>query len=151
MKCLFLLVFVVACATTPSRPDIQHTFNYRASFENVWTALVDVFSDLDLPIEILEKDSGRINTEWFDIEADTDFVDCGRQTPGELSFFSGRISVVAREEGEAMEVDITSTFRAAMREPADNRSYEIRCYSTGGWETLVSTHLQERIGGSGGR
>jgi hypothetical protein len=146
MKHLFLLAFVVACATMEARQEFPHTFTFDAPFEDVWSASVEVLADLDLPLEILDKDSGRIGTGWFDMESENDYVDCGRQAPGELSYFSGRIGLETWAEGEVVVVEMASTFRASMLDPATNYSVEVRCYSTGRWESEIFTHLEERIG-----
>jgi hypothetical protein len=148
MRFYFLLVFVVGCAIMPSRQDKPYTSRFEAPFDDAWSALEELFRELDLPIETLDKASGRMETGWFGLDPENDLVDCGRQAPGDLSYFSGKIDVEAMQEDEVVVVDLTSTFRASMLDPAIDSNFEIRCYSTGSWETLIFAHLEERIGRS---
>lgn len=147
MKRLSLLVLVVACAAPSSLRDKPHTSSFQKPFEEVWAAMVEVLGELALPIETTEEGAGRIETGWVGIDSGIDHVDCGRQAPGDLRHFSGRINVEIRQLDPAVEVDITSTFRAIMRDPATNSNYQVRCYSTGRWESEISGRLEEEIRG----
>jgi hypothetical protein len=49
----------------PEEFDDSATFS--ASFDNVWEALVDSVSDMEFPIEHIDKDSGIVNTDFVDL------------------------------------------------------------------------------------
>jgi len=69
LKILFLGLFCLYflnCATAPPPRQIQNSFPIEGEFDKVWTAIIETFSDLQLPIENIEKASGLITTDWID-------------------------------------------------------------------------------------
>jgi len=49
---------------TPPKPrQIQNSFQIEKPFDAVWTAVIEVFSELSLPIINIEKASGLIVTD----------------------------------------------------------------------------------------
>ena len=63
---LVLMVGVVSYSCTPVKYAIQGSYQPATSvvtsksFDNVWNNVIDFFAENNLPIEILEKDSGLI-------------------------------------------------------------------------------------------
>lgn len=68
MKTIVLFVlgaFLIGCATTQIvKPTIQDTDIIQASFDETWKAVIATLSEMALPIEAVEKDSGLVTTKF---------------------------------------------------------------------------------------
>lgn len=61
---VLLTVVLAGCATVPTKPTpTQRTDVIDAPFDKVWEALVTTLSDEGFTFELIEKDSGVINTK----------------------------------------------------------------------------------------
>ncbi len=59
----FCVLFLNGCATQgtlPSRVNIEKSRTYDASFDIVWSAIIQGIAETNMPITTLEKDSGLI-------------------------------------------------------------------------------------------
>ena len=45
--------------------DLVKEKTFQADYEKVWSALVQWYAENDMSIDLLEKESGLIRTEWF--------------------------------------------------------------------------------------
>lgn len=77
---------LAACST--KRADITYApppdVEYEASMDEVWAAVIEVFTDLEIPIDNMEKVSGFFRSD--DMEASSRegyFLDCGTIYIGE--------------------------------------------------------------------
>ena len=71
--------FFYSCATAPLPRMIQDSFPIDKSYDEVWAAIIETFSEMHFPINIMEKDSGLITTEWFSFSGQSNegWCDCG--------------------------------------------------------------------------
>lgn len=61
---LLIPLLLVGCATTqPERPPIEARRTFHAPFDKVWAATVGTLSE-DYPVQVIEKSSGLISTEF---------------------------------------------------------------------------------------
>jgi hypothetical protein len=67
------------CATAPAPRTIVNSFAIEEDYDAVWSALIETFAELQLPIDNMEKDSGLITTDWIEFTGQTneDYCDCG--------------------------------------------------------------------------
>jgi hypothetical protein len=65
LSLLVSILFALSGCTSapPPRSIISQTIDYP--YDNVWTALIDTFAELQIPIDKLEKDSGLVISEWM--------------------------------------------------------------------------------------
>lgn len=72
---------IAACASAPVARQIQNSFPVDKPFEAVWTAVIETFAELNLPILNMEKASGLITTDWISFKGQRDGVgncSCGK-------------------------------------------------------------------------
>ena len=71
--------FLAACASAPAPRTIVNSFAIDAGYDSVWSALIETFAELQLPIDNMEKDSGLVTTDWIEFTGQTNegYCDCG--------------------------------------------------------------------------
>lgn len=76
---VLFISFLAACASAPAPRTIVNSFAIEADYDAVWSALIETFAELQLPIENMEKDSGLITTDWIEFTGQTNegYCDCG--------------------------------------------------------------------------
>lgn len=140
---LLLISILGACATAPQSYDVQRTFQYSESFDEVWSAVIDTFGEMGYPIDNMERASGFITTERMAVGRGNPYSDCGQ--PGLMvdSDHTGRFNVVVREEGAGTSVTVNTDWQA-VRSLGDNRTV-VNCVSIGAFEQEFATTLSERL------
>jgi len=149
MNRLAIMILVMGCATVPVRQDTPRIYHYEASPDEVWGALTEVVREMELPVETAEREAGLLTTDWFGVESDEESIDCGTRPPGPLGYFSARIQARATEEAHGVRLEITAAFQGLLSDLAAERTYTLRCFSTGKWESLISGMVEERMGTAG--
>jgi hypothetical protein len=142
---LFLCLILVSCMPKPPKPrQIQNSFQIEKPFDAVWTAVIEVFAELSLPIMNMEKASGLIVTDWisFSNPSAYSYMDCGNVS----TMFTqlqrrGKFNVFVKKNGEAnCEMKINSIFEAL------NGPQQIfPCVSKGNLEADVYKRVTEKI------
>lgn len=142
---------MVGCFTMPkyippSHPTVANTFTLDASFETVWTAVIETFADLNIPIDNLEKASGLITTDWLSMK---EYGDCGAfqgglagPDPKRVPAEEGKFNVFVKSEGEKVTMKINSIFR---RQTASSTRFE--CASTGLLEQRMEELIRSKVFG----
>jgi hypothetical protein len=140
---LLLIVFstvLAACGKKPpGPPNLENTIEeYDASFDQVWAGVIEILGFYQSPIELIEKDSGLITTEWQSGGARSWF-DCG--APGsnrEYVDVTGRFNIVVSNLADGnVRVHVNTYWRA------DNG--KIECSTTGEYEALFHERLREKL------
>lgn len=138
------LVFLFChCASAPVPREVARTAVYGASFDDTWTALIDLFGEAYYPIGTIEKDSGLISTEWFIPPRGQSYLDCGKPGFGTFSNPTGKFNVIVREIPTGTEIVVNSMWRG-MR-GIGNDLNRIQCVSTGALEREIHQELRERL------
>jgi hypothetical protein len=112
---LALLFAGLACTTAPTVRQIQNAFPIEKPFESVWQATIETFSDINLPILNVAKDSGLITTDWISFTGqknETGYCDCGEAGVQEVEKDRlGKLNVYVKKISDtACEVRINSVF-----------------------------------------
>ena len=89
------LMLVVGCATAPGKYSVVKDFPHSADYDKVWSAVIDTFAELNLPIANLEKASGLITTDWGEVPGE--FCDCGKPGLAQQSAPEGKFNVFVRK------------------------------------------------------
>lgn len=143
LSILFLCFTLASCITPPKPRQIQNSFQIDKPFDAVWTAVIEVFAELSLPIMNMEKVSGLIVTDWIGLTnpAAYSYMDCGNVS----TMFSqlqrrGKFNVFVKKIGESnCEMKINSIFEAT------NGPQTFPCVSKGGLEAEVYKRVTEKI------
>lgn len=148
---LLTLAFIgLGCATAPTVRQIQNFFPIEKPFESVWQATIETFSDLNLPILNMAKDSGLITTDWISFRGqknETGYCDCGiAGFPwGEVDR-AGKFNIYVKRTGEtSCEVRVNALFEQTVANVADQRQQSKNaCVSTGRLEADIFKRISEK-------
>ena len=149
---LALTVLILGCAakapTTIYMPPPEREYNIATDV--IWEAVLETFTDLEIPIDNIETASGFIRSDYILMD-DKTYIDCGSVWKGvgyggwEGPANAGlRITVFIREKDPT-----TTTFR--FREAArggTQKGEDIACVPTGKFGELFLQQFDERIASS---
>lgn len=147
LKILLVLTFTLTgCFSPPTLPkahDFQKSWTIPSTFDQTWSATVELFAERGWHIDTLEKDSGIIGTDWLTIGRQSVFADCG--TPGllyplrrEVKF---NVFVLGVATGHSLTVN--ARFRE-LRMFNSQRTYH-NCTSTGQLETEIYEQILAKV------
>lgn len=110
-----LLGLVVSCGMRQQVEDVavKKDVIYATDFPTVWTAVISIFADLNLPVANMERDSGFVNCNAFDVprewlNAPEEGIDY------RLSGCKGNFNVFVTESDEGCKVSVTSSYSASV-------------------------------------
>ena len=130
-----------ATATPPAKHEIKRTAIVHASYEDTWSALIDVFAERGWAIQNMAKDSGLITTDWM--TTDAGFGDCGSTIATTMGIFV-KFNVRVKQE-PPVEVAVNATFRE-QRKIGGQYGY-VPCSSKGSVEQLIHSEVEKRTRG----
>ena len=152
---LFPLLLLGACApasiSPPAEPSHQTSRTFDASYDEVWDATVDWFSESNIPIHQIERASGLIASE-HDLGADEALIDCGDIDPGHWRLVgvnrTANVNVRVREAEERVlvRVDVFGRGSFTFRDSMTNALSTIeapRCESTGEVESWIFEFIED--------
>ena len=155
MKYLVVLFLFLSagCATAPATFEFDPTANVEGDYDQVWSSVVEYFVLGDLPIKMIEKDSGLIVTEWMDAGSvsaageDKTYCDCGGSGMSTQVWTRGKFSVFAKKiPGGGVDLRVTCTYQQ-QRYFMDSYTL-VDCNSTGKQESLVHEYVKAKAAGS---
>jgi uncharacterized lipoprotein len=139
-------LILAACASAPVARQIQNSFPVDQPFENVWTATIETFAELNLPILNMEKASGLITTDWIQLN-DPTMSDCGKQ--GVMSSEQGRrvkFNVFVKTVGgDACEMKINAMFETMVATYGNSGLSAQTCVSTGKFEKQIYDMVTAKV------
>lgn len=141
-----LMIFVFAgCATAPKPRTIVKAFDFTNDYDAVWSATVETFAELNLPIDNMEKDSGLITTDWIDFTGTGNdvYCDCGGLGLAIENSRQGKFNVFVKEAATGSTVKVNCTYQqtASLGDTRVNRN----CVSTGGLESIVAESIGDKL------
>jgi hypothetical protein len=175
---VFALAAAIGCASTPAVPGEappglpasvtgDETVNVRlaaesnaihavlnADPEKAWKLLPDVYKDLGITGEVLDKDATMFGTRKFTSRnlggmRTAEFVRCGNDVAGPSGgMYRTNLSIVTTLLGTGSGKASISTVIEGYATPAEGTSTDaVRCVSNGRLEKRIRTLLTERVGG----
>lgn len=143
---LTLAVVFCGCVKAPVRRDIQNSSIMNGSFDSVWTGLIETFSDLNIPIETIEKASGLLVARAMGRMFDN--CDCG--SPGMLGLENvrGQFNVFVKtvEGGTMVKVNLICEGDLVNTLSSSASSSPATCYSTGKLEAEIISLVRSKLG-----
>jgi len=148
---------LLGCAVTPAKTyDFNPVANIDSDYEKVWAAVIEYFVVSELPIEMIQKDSGLIVTEWMNAGDETGqmenrtICDCGPSYAHTvLPWTRGRFSVfVRRLDDGSCDLRVTCTYQQYRASDQGGRGEVVGCNSTGGLEKAVQDYVLAKVRGS---
>lgn len=142
---VLVCIFLISCATAPPPRKIISSFPIEKPFDEVWSALIETFADLQLPIQNMEKASGLITTDWIDFTGQTneDYCDCGGLGLNIEVNRLGKFNVfVKKTTDNSCEVKVNCMFEQTIKfgDVVSKR----KCVSTGNLEAEIFRLIKEK-------
>jgi hypothetical protein len=113
-----LLVLLFHASSVFSQPfvsssDASNVETFDEDFLVVWGAMVEVLAAQSWPIDILDKDSGVITSDWVVVAArDRDFADCGEAQSDTFHVQHMRLSASVHEVATGTRLRISSSYES---------------------------------------
>ena len=146
---VLVCLFIYGCATAPLPRQIVNTFPIDKPFDDVWQALVESFSELQLPIDNIEKDSGLITTDWIDFtgQKNTDYCDCGGLGMSIEQSRVGKFNVFVKKVTEdSCEIRVNCMYEQTIQEAITDAIIVRKCVSTGKLEAAMFDLIKSKLG-----
>jgi hypothetical protein len=141
------LIAGAGSASAPAQHNVKRSARIDHSFDDTWSALIDVFADHSWAIDKVDKASGLITTDWMSLGLDGDtYADCGSAPLADKSPTQVRFDVRVKPDGDAASITINTTFRQA-RSIADAHGV-VDCSSRGSVEALIRREVASASAGS---
>lgn len=139
---LFLPLIATACAG-PKIYQFDNSWETSVTFDQAWSATVQVFAENQWSIQTLEKDSGIIVSEWLGLGRDKTFCDCGQSG---LSIRKGcqvKFNVFINNDDQSPTITINAKFRELRS--FDYQTYWVDCNSKGVIEESVRSSIFSKL------
>ncbi len=159
MKAINLIIIcgtlIITCGCVPQNQTtlpqkIEDTKFYDASFDETWAALIETLSDMTLPIESIEKESGLITTRFVNFADGINADNSIKQVATRPSVFlgtwnSGRytLNIFVADKGELGTRIKVSAHIEAYENNVTNKWYV--CKSLGVLEKRIFKAIKEII------
>lgn len=156
---ILIAAFSSACSAAtiapPGEPTHQTAHTFAASYDEVWEAAVDWFSESNIPIGQIDRTSGLITSEHR-LGADDEMLDCGEIDSGDWILVGSErtanlnLRVRDADEGTRVQLDLFGRGSFTFRNPMNNNRTPIeapRCESSGVLESWVFDYIGESVGG----
>jgi len=138
--------YLISCATAPKIRQIMNSFPIEESYDPVWSALIETFAELQLPIQNMEKDSGLIITDWIEFtgQSNEDYCDCGGLGINIEINRLGKFNVFVKKITEnSCQITVNCQYQQTISF-GDNISKR-KCISTGNLEREIFDLIKEKI------
>ena len=146
-------LFFISCATAPKPRQIISAFPIEVPFDDVWTAIIESFADMNLPIMNMEKDSGLITTDWIEYPIGKEgkkYCDCGGLGINIEIRRVGKFNVFAKSiTDSSCEVRVTCSFQQTYETfsiDGTGARFTRSCYSTGKLEADMFELIKAKVG-----
>jgi hypothetical protein len=141
----FVLIAVVcllaaACGTPPKPRLIVNSWTIESDYDKVWSATVETFADLGIPIKNMDKASGLITTDWMTPTAL--YVDCGAPPLARSIIRRGQFNVFIKQ-GPPINFKVNAHFQ--MEAIWDAGSKVTDCVSTGRFEAALYQSVSDKV------
>jgi len=130
-----LTLALAGCATPPNVHRIENSRSYSKSKDAVWSNLIEFFSENNIQIKTLEKDSGVVYADVMGVTPGLS-VDCGGPGIWAVISTSATVNVFVRKASGG-EVAATVNIVGTQEHQLGARYRTVRCVSTG--------HIERRI------
>jgi hypothetical protein len=148
MKRMLALVFglFAGCVTPPSTaPTPRTAMSVNAPFAKTWNAVIDVFSDRNIPIRTIDRTSGLIATDKLSVPAQqgVKWADCGKNNgeavPPQLAVYN----VLVRGDSTQSTVKVTVAWTSVVT-PMGGNAQGVDCVTHGVWESDLENTVRAK-------
>ena len=131
-----------SCAAPPVATEFDDSATFDHSFDDVWTAVIEVFADNMWAIDALEKDSGLITTDWLGIGGQwSEYADCGKDVGTVLTTNAVKFNVFVKQAGPSVVIRVNCMF-----EKVQTSLYgDMNCLSKGYLEAKILAQVNGKL------
>ena len=147
--------FLAGCATYPPPKEmVPNSRNYGDSYSDVWDSVLAVFSELEIRVRSMDKETGSIVAEDGTIELrqyelgryDSTYCFCGK--PEQHHFFQGLVGEytisVVRVNKVQTTVKIDASFRVSVQS-GDRVTGTLSCLTKGVFEPFFLEQVESQL------
>ena len=134
------VVVTAACSTGPSTvPTPQQAVVVYASFDATWDAVIELFSQQNVPIKTIDRSSGLIATDDMVVSGDQarDWADCGSNAGAKVTADHAVYNVLVRGDSTQCTVRVTAAWSAYFKEIWSGQWINRSCVSSHKWESAM--------------
>ena len=146
---LVVVVFLVGCMSAPVPRTIVSSWTIDKPYDQIWSAIVEVFAEKNLTISAMEKVSGLISTKEISFGADPNgFSDCGGMGINVVNDKIGKFNVFLKQMPDGTcQMHVNAFFLMTSYSALDTHRtlYTTNCVSTGKLEAEIWTSVLEKI------
>jgi hypothetical protein len=144
LKAIFVIpVLLSACATEPKAHEFQKTWTVPTTYDQAWSAAVQLFAENEWPIATLEKESGIIVSDWINIGLKSGHADCGSPGLAGVDRREAKFNVFLKDYESGTALTVNTNLRELRI--FDHRSVYRDCTSTGSLESNLHSQLLAMI------
>lgn len=147
MRRMVVLAFglLAGCVTPPTTaPTPRTAVSVNAPFAKTWDAVIDVFSDRNIPIRTIDRASGLIATDDLSVGSEgTEWADCGKNNEAPIAPLLATYNVLVRGDSTRSTVKVTVKWGSTTR-LLGGRPIGVDCVTRGVWETDLETTIRAR-------
>jgi len=139
-------LFFVGCASGPALRTVVNSFTINGDYDSIWSAVIETFAELQIPIDNMEKDSGLITTDWIDFTGQTneDYCDCGKLGINIEESRTGKFNAFLKKtSGNSCELTMNCMFEQIYFF-GENR-WKRKCVSTGNLEREMHERISAKL------
>lgn len=140
---LVMTVLLTTCVTAPKVHEFQKTWTVPSTYDQAWSATVQLFAENGWPIATLEKDSGIIVSDWVNLGTQGGHADCGSPGLAIVQRREAKFNVFIQDNESGPILTVNTNFRELRS--FDNRSFYTDCTSTGSLESNLHSQILARI------
>ena len=142
---LLLFILLAGCATAPKPHVFDPVARFTTDFDHAWSATIETFAEMNLPIQNMEKASGLVTTDWISFagDANSGYADCGGTGLAIERDRQGKFNVYVKTVEGSVDVRVTTTYRQ-MRSLGSSSGW-VNCQSTGQLEERIHGMIQQKI------
>lgn len=149
------LTFLSSCYTWIPPRQLSNQDNVKfinKPYDQVWSSLVSYIGENNIPIKLMEKESGYISTEHnLFANSNTNFCDCGYFKNPDDEFYvfkkygaTMNINIVVKKvEDSKTKVTCNILFKGQPKSVVGVKDYTEQCFSTGVFEKQLFMSISE--------
>ena len=146
---LACFVALTGCATAPAQYLFDNSRSFDAGMDEVWPEVINFFAENNLPISVIERDSGLVVSDDLRFSASefAEYADCGEEALAVDRNPSGSVNLFVRERSsDSATVTVNTRFRV-YREVGTRGSIfygaaDIECVSKGALENSIIERIR---------
>lgn len=140
---LVAILTLSACATPPAQYTFDKSRTYEQSKDKTWESLMEYFTEKNIPIKNIEKDSGIVYSEQMIAGIHTpEYADCGQHGLTQIIHTNIAANVFVKELSKSRSKATANVNFTAMKQFGNHPPIYVNCNSKGVAEQRILDALE---------